>query len=428
MLSDPGASPASTRVHAPVSRVLTLTVVDQGASSISNFALAVLVAHGSHAEALGVFAVLTVTYVIAQGVVRSVSSDCLLTRSELDDRVMDRFERSGYLAAVIGAVTLSALIAVVGAFLPHDFAVPILVFAACFPFIAMQDFSRFIGISRHQPGYAIWLDSAWVVLFLAGAVPLEVLGRASVDWLWATWTISGGLVGVYTLARHFSTSDRRALLRFWIESERAVGIRFAGNYLLTATWIYFIYYPLLLVISVPSVGLIKLAQLVLGPITVLAAGLQSAVVSIVAKRFQESARRALWFCFFAGTAIAVSTALWTVAIYLLPVHDVARVFGPTWGSARTVYLAIGLAFVFGSYSGIAVAGLRAIRSARANLRLGLVMVPLSFLPQIGGAALWGAKGFAVGMAVSFGLYAVGGWYMLIREARRFHPGHEPTSV
>jgi hypothetical protein len=409
---------ASARSTARVSRVLSLTVIDQGASSISNFALAVLVAHNSGAEALGVFAVLTLTYVIAQGVVRSVSSDCLLTRAEDDRVLLDRFERAGYLAAFVTATSLSVLIAAVSAFLPDNFRLPFLIFAACFPFIALQDFSRFIGIRRQDPAYAIALDTAWLLLFLLAAVPLEIGHDTTLIWFWAAWTGSGAVVGLYSLRSHLARRGTHELLGFWLANERAVGVRFAGNYLLTATWIYFIYYPLLLVIPVSSVGLIKLTQLVLGPITVLASGLQSAVVSIVAKRFRHGVARALWFCFWCATAIAAATALWTTLLYLLPVGQVARVFGPSWPAARHLFLYMGLAFVFGSYSGLAVAGLRAIRAATPNLWLGIVMVPLSFISCIGGAALWGARGFCIGMATSFCLYAVGGWAMLIRAAGR----------
>ena len=85
---------------------MVLTIADQGASSVSNFALAIIVAHYSSASALGVFAILTATYVLSQGLVRSLSSDCLLTRSETDDGLRSKYERGGYLAAIVLSVSL----------------------------------------------------------------------------------------------------------------------------------------------------------------------------------------------------------------------------------------------------------------------------------------------------------------------------------
>jgi O-antigen/teichoic acid export membrane protein len=419
-----GQIPQSTRVTTPASRVLGLTVVDQGASSLSNFALALLVAHYSQARALGIFAILTVTYVIAQGFVRSVSSDCLLTRHETSDAVMERFERSGYLCAFGCATAIAVPLLVASAFLPSDFAVPFAIFAVCFPFMALQDFARFVGISRHRPGYAIWLDSAWVVLFVAAAVLLIVNDMTSLSWLWASWTGAGAVVGLWTIHAHRIRGGLRALsepMRFWLASERSVGIRFAGQFLLSATWIYFIYYPLLFVLSVGDVGVIKLAQLVLGPITVLAAGMQSALVSLAARRFRADRASALRFCALCGLAIALATTAWTAIVYFLPIHQVTRVFGPTWPAARVVFPWMGLAFVFGSFSGMAVGGLRAIRAAAVNLWLAVVMLPISFALCLGGAAAHGVLGFSYGMAATFAIYAVFGWIALIAAARRFVP-------
>src|SRR5580704_6513229 len=93
----------SKRATASTGRVLSLTVIDQGVSSLSNFALAGVVAHFSHAHELGVFAIMTATYIIGQGLVRSYTSDCMLTRHELDDAVMRPYEQAGYLTAFLAS-------------------------------------------------------------------------------------------------------------------------------------------------------------------------------------------------------------------------------------------------------------------------------------------------------------------------------------
>jgi len=414
-----GPVATSRRATARVGHVLGLTVVDQGASSVSNFALAVIVAHYSHARAVGVFALLTVTYILSQGLVRSMSSDCMLSRHEVDDTVMARYERGGYLTAITLATCLSLVILGASAGLSRTFAIPFATFAVCFPFMAMQDFSRFIGISRNNPAYAIWIDTAWLVLFVVFFVFLEHAGMATLPWLWAAWTGAGALVGIFTMTQFLRLRGSRDLLRFWVSSERAVGLRFAGQFMLSATWIYFVFYLLVFVISIDAVGQIKVAQLALGPLTVLATGVQVAIVSIVAKRFRQDVTRALWFCFFVALAVAVLTALWTFAIFVVPVHTMAQVFGPTWPAARPLFLVTGIGFVLGSFSGIATSGLRAIRAATANLWLAVAMVPVSFISCVGGAALDGAEGFCIGLTVSFGLYALLGWGILLRESRNY---------
>jgi O-antigen/teichoic acid export membrane protein len=399
-----------------------LTVVDQGASSVSNFALALVVAHYSSASALGVFAILSTTYVVAQGLVRSLTSDCLLTRAEGDDALMRNYEHGGYLAALVLSASLGALILAVSGALPEAFTLPFAVFAISFPLMAAQDYARYIGISRYEPGYAIRLDVAWLVLFLVLYEVLRHTGHVTLPWLFGAWSGAGALVGLYTFRAHWARSRRRVLLAFWVRSERAVGVRFAGQFMLATSWTYMIFYLLVLVISIAGIGEIKLAQLALGPVTVMAAGLQSALIALAAERFQRVTRDAMRLLVLGGLIMAGATVVWSVAVYVTPVHAMTSVLGPTWPAARPLVPFMGLSFTFSGFAGAATAGLRAMRAARENMRLALVMLPFLLLFFMGGAVLFGTQGATGGLAASMGMYAVLAWWLLIRTSRRFVPG------
>jgi hypothetical protein len=410
----------SKRTTASVRRMLTLTIADQGASSISNFALALLVAHYSDARQLGIFALIATTYILGQGLVRSVTSDCLLTRPETDDGVMTQYERAGYLTAFVVSTVLALGLLAVSGLLSTAYAAPLAIFAASFPLMALQDFSRFIGISRHDPAYAIRLDVAWLLLFLVAFVILRSMNLVSLPWLFGAWTGAGAVVGLTTLRSHVGTGFRQ-LLSFWIRSERAVGIRFAGQFMLFSCWGNLIFYLLVIVVSIDAVGEIKLALLALGPITVLYSGLQSALISLASKKFREDKQRALRFLLIAGLATSLAVAIWTALVYFAPVHLVTSAVGPTWPKARELVPYLGLASIFGGVLGAANAGLRSLRAAKENLQLALAMLPVLFVPCIGGAALWGAHGYAICGSVAIGINALVGWIVLVRVAGRLDP-------
>jgi O-antigen/teichoic acid export membrane protein len=414
--------PPSRRASASSPRVLVLTVVDQGASSVSNFALALIVAHHSSASALGVFAILTTTYVLSQGLVRSLSSDCLLTRSETDGALRTTYERAGYLAAIVLSVAVTALVLAVSGLLPSSFTPPFIVFAIAFPLMACQDYARFVGISRYDPAYAIRLDVAWLVLFLAAYVVLRHAGLTTLPWLFGAWGGAGAVVGLRTLRAHLAARGRGGLLRFWDESERGVGLRFAGQFMLVTSWTYFISYLLLFVLSLSAIGQFKLSQLALGPITVLLAGVQSALIALAAKRFQVDSHRALRFLAFGGAGAFVVTVVWTALVYAAPVGAMTAVFGHTWPAARVIVPYAGLSVALSGVAGAATSGLRAMRAAGENLRLALVMVPFLFALCMGGAALYGTRGAAGGLAVAAAIYSLLGWWLLVRVAHRFVPG------
>jgi O-antigen/teichoic acid export membrane protein len=419
----------STRVTAKSSRVLTLTVIDQGFSSLSNFALAGIVAHYSGAHEIGVYAIVASTVIVAQGIVRSSTSDCMLTRSETDDDVMAPFERGGYLSAVILASIMGLLIAVASLFLTSGFEGPLLAIAIGFPFMAMQDFSRYIGISRHDPGYAIRLDAAWLVLFIAFFVVEKKIDHTSLTWLVGAWSASGGLVGLWTARSHLTLTEVRSLLRFWIHSEGSIGWKFAGQFLLSSSWSYVIFYVLAFVLSVAALGVIKLAQLAMGPLSVASVGLQSAMIAMAAKKFPLQPKRTLRFIFFLATGTAAVTTGWTLLVYFLPVHPMTKALGPTWPSARHVVIYVGLWFIIGSWTGAAAAGLRALRAAKENLWLAVVLIPFLFVPPLVGAEMGGLHGAVIGAVFSNVFSCIFTWAVLIWAARRVKvPGEPPTPL
>ena len=332
------------------------------------------------------------------------------------------YERAGYLAAIVLSLALTAVILAVSGILPSSFTLPFIVFAVSFPLVACQDFSRFIGISRYDPTYAIRLDLVWLVLFLAACVALGDAGLTTLPWLFAAWTGTGALVGLWTLRVHLARSGRRRLLRFWDESERAVGVRFAGQFMLVTSWTYFITYLLLFVLPLPAIGEFKLAQLALGPITVLLVGLQSALIALAAKRFQVDPARAVHFLTVGAAGAFAVTVAWTALVFETPVHVMTAVFGSNWPAARVIVPYAGLALATTTGAASATAGLRAMRAASENLRLAVVMVPFLFIFCMGGARVWGTRGAATGLAVSGAIYSVLAWWLLLKLSRAFVPG------
>jgi Na+-driven multidrug efflux pump len=117
--------------------------------------------------------------------------------------------------------------------------------------------------------------------------------------------------------------------------------------------------------------------------------------------------------------MSAATALWTVLIYFAPVHLITDILGPTWPKARQLVLYIGAGYVLSAMSGASNAGLRALRASKENLWLAVATLPFLFIPCLGGAARWGARGFAIGMIVAVGVYTAFSWIVLVRTAARY---------
>ncbi len=179
--------------------------------------------------------------------------------------------------------------------------------------------------------------------------------------------------------------------------------------MLVTSWTYFVSYLLLFVLPLASIGVFKLSQLALGPITVLLAGVQSALIALATKRFQLDTHKAVRFLLMGGVGSFALTMAWTGIVYGAPLHAMASLFGRNWTAARAIVPYAGLAVAFASFANAAVSGLRAMRAASENLRLSVVMVPFLFIFCLGGAELFGTRGAAGGLALAGAIYSVLSW-------------------
>ncbi|HEY1443674.1 MAG TPA: hypothetical protein VGF51_02155, partial [Acidimicrobiales bacterium] len=285
--------PKSLRTTASRKRVMGLTVVDQGFSSANNFALSFGIAHYSHANVLGIFAIVNTTWILTQGLIRSLTSDCLMTRHDTDEGVMAKYERAGYISAIACSSIMALLVLAISPAFSPELRLTFIIFAVSLPLLSAQDYSRYLGISRYNPAYAISLDASWLFLSVTGYFVLRHAHLVSLPWLFGSWSAAGAAVGVYTLWNHLGRRDLLELIRFWFKSERGVGFRFAGQWLLVSSWTYVAIYIFVAIFSVAVIGQFKLAQVAFGPITVLTQGIVTSMVALAARFFQVDVRKAL---------------------------------------------------------------------------------------------------------------------------------------
>ena len=414
--------PRSLRAVASRQRVMAVTVADQAASSASNFAVAFLVAHYSDAHALGIFAIVSTTYILTQGLVRSLTSDCLLTRHDPEDDVMTVYERSGFASALSVACAASVLMLALAFVFSPELRLTFVILGLAFPLMAAQDYARYVGISRYNPAYAVWLDCAWLFLFLVAYEVLRHQHHVSLPWVWGAYCATGAAVGLYAVRNHLSPRHLVRQVVFWFRSERAVGLRFAGQWMLASSWAYAAIYLFVLIFSVAVIGQFKLAQVAFGPITVMSQGIVTGMVAMAARHFQVDVRKTLRFVMFGGLLTAGVMLAWTAAIYFAPVHVMTKALGPAWPAARKMVPLLGLAFALNGISSAAVAGLRSIRAAKENLRLALAMLPVLAGTSLIGGVVWGIQAAIAGICVGYAVYALAGWSLLIRSAHRLAPG------
>lgn len=218
-------------------RLAVLTLVDQGLSSVSNFAVGVVIARAVGASGLGGFALAYGAWLILAVLHRSLITDPMAisgdVRTSHNRGPVERGFAAELLLGIGGAVILAAIGAVLCLLGDYEFGVAMLALAPWLPALAAQDYWRWIGFLTRQPDKSLVNDllfnfamaAVLVVLFVA-----HVHSIAAVVGAWGLGATAGTLYGLRQFGVRPTFTGGLAMLRErWSFSKWL-----AGNSLLTS--------------------------------------------------------------------------------------------------------------------------------------------------------------------------------------------------
>ena len=419
-LTDSRAPRRAHRSPLAVVRRLGWGVVDQGVSSLGNFALGLLAAKGLGAERFGAFTLAYVTYGVVLNAARGLATDPLLVRHS-GERT-PAWRRAVGVSAATGAwvgVVGGALCVLVGLALPQEVGLGFVALGIGMPGLLLQDAWRFAFFSSGHAWKAVVSDGLWAFLQLAGLAFLLVTGTASV---FSCVLVFGGAatvaaaVGVWQVgflprwggAWHWVVANIDLGGRYLIENVSISGARQLRFTALGG------------VTGLAAVGQVRAAEMLMGPFLVILMGMSQVAVPEASHILRDAPRALGRFCFFFGAAQAAAAAVWGVLILALVPRDAGEeLLGPLWGPATGLLPVVVVGMCLGGFSVGAAAGVRALGAARRSLRAQLIQSGTYLVGGIGGAYLGGARGTCIGVAVATGAGATAYWYQL-RVARAEH--------
>ena len=170
------------------------------------------------------------------------------------------------------------------------------------------------------------------------------------------------------------------------------------------------------IVGVVGVGALRAAQVLLGPLNLLTAGISAFGLPVLAGRAGAGGRLARSAALGSLASGAVA-GTWVVVLLLIPSSLGVRILGDSWSGAHSVLagsgvVSVAVAFVLG-----ASLGLKALRRADLMLRVTCLQAPL----MLGLGALGAWQGGAVGAAWGFAAAQVFGllvsWVIFVRADR-----------
>lgn len=392
---------------------------DQAVSSMTNFAVGLYVARSLGATAFGVFSLAWVTYGVILNVSRGLATDPLMVRfsAVATDTWRIAVGKATGTALGVGLVT-GVLSVLVGFALGGSLGVAFIALGIVLPAVMLQDAWRFAFFAAGQGRKSFLNDAVQAVALIPAMLIAAHFG--SVFAFLLAWGLSAGV------AAGFGCFQAGMVPRFtgvteWLRSHRDLGVRYLVENVSNSGASQLRAYGLGAIAGLASVGVVRGAELTLGPFLALLMGLSLVTVAEGARVLKRSPHRLRQFCILLGGAQASAAALWGLTLLFAVPDSFGRfVLGTLWNDSSRLILPVTLAVVGASFTSGASAGLRALGAARRSLRSQLIASAAYVTFGLTGAAMGGALGSAWGVALAT-LTGSGVWWVQLQIAlREYH--------
>lgn len=389
------------------------SISDQALSSFTNFLLAVLAARSLDPQEFGGFAIALATYLIAVGIVRAVCAEPLIVRHSVGSArsEAERVLGATLLLAVGGGLALVGAGAVFGA----PVGPALLALGLSLPGLLLQEVERYWFVAEGRPAGAFVVDAVWTVTQLVGIFVLVSVTTPTV----------GGFVGVWGAAATFSAIVGLVAMRVvprpgaaigWLASSRDLWPRYLGEFASTMGAWQATLFLLGGLAGLASLGAVRGAQVLFGPLHVVFYGARLVVVPEGARADVVGRRSVVRTAVAAAAALGGITVVWTAVVVVLPDRIGTALLGDTWAAAHDIALPFGAfmtteAVVFG-----ASIGLRLLADARSSLRAASV-AGTSLVVVVAVLASRAPLGTTVWAMVAVGALGIVVWWRaLVRSA------------
>jgi O-antigen/teichoic acid export membrane protein len=392
-------------------------ISDQALSSLTNFALSLLVARNVSITTLGVFALVFSTYLIALSLSRVFGTDPLVIRYSACS-VREWHEASGSAtgtAAMIGMVTGSA-VALGGWIVGGSGGVAFIVLGASLPGLLTQDSWRFAFFARAKGGQAFLNDLVWALSLTALLAFVLLTGRDSLAWLIGAWGAAAGVAAIAGgIQARLVPAPQRA--RRWYRRNKDLSLPFFGAAIVNHGAINLGSYLIAAIAGLATLGALRAAWILLGPATMMIIGLGLVAVPEGARsltRSREQLRRTSVGVSLAAGACAL---VWGLLVYSLPASIGRMILGADWAEAHSLMIPLTLAAVAGGATLGAASGLKTLKAAGQVLRTRMVEAAIVLCIAVIGASFGGAPAIAMAAAIGQTLIAALWWTQFRKTLR-----------
>lgn len=417
----PGDDPDAGTRAAPTARRGAVTLVDQGLSSISNFAVTVVVARLTGAAGLGVFSLAYAGWQVLSALHRALVTDPMTISGDIHDADVQRGIKRGFAAEVLLGLGAALVTAAIGLALVvsvgDGYGDAMLLVAPWLPVLLLQDYWRWIGFMGRRPGRALANDVVFNCVQGACFAALFVFDVHSMAAVIASWGLGAAVGACYGL-RQFRVGPGRSGGWVLLRERWHFSKWLAGDTLLNSVATQSNIVIAGVILGPAGLGGLRAARtLVNGPSGVLmqaggSLGLPEAAIAYQ-KHGWRGLQRVSWVVNGVSTlamgSCVVVMAVWGATLLSL-------VYGPSFAHLQTAAVLIGIGFTLAALEMGPLLVLKVTKRTLWILHLQVVNLVASVASMVGLSIAFGVDG-AAGSTIVRNAVSATGCAWLGRKAR-----------
>lgn len=398
-------------------RRLSTITIDQAIAGASNVLIAILAARALGVAAFGLFGIVFIVYVTAQGASRALICEPLLVHPvEAEERPGDAVGTAAVLGLALGAVVAA------GGLVAHIWdgrlGNALLVLGACLPLLVLQDLGRYLGFARHRPSFSLLLDLVWLGLVVAGVVALALADLSTLTWFIVVWAGSGAAAGLLVFAQYRITRLQFSLS--WLKETWAYSWRYLLSFTATQGAALLTSIGVGAVAGARALGAVRGAILLTRPVGMVQAASIAAGTAEISRLVPGSAevRRHV----NRTTMLTTGLALANMGVLLVLPDSLGRLaLGATWEPTQELLLPATVQIVMLGLVCGTRAGLTGMRAISKTVRIDVASTVIVSVSTVAGAFVGGALGAYWALVIGQGIAAVIWWTVYLRHRPESEP-------
>ncbi len=345
---------------------------DQALSSLTNFALGVLIARTVGVEEFGAFSLAFASYTLVLSICRAYPMEPLPIRYSGASEERFRYGVGASVGSVLAiSLACSVVLAAIGLVTGGAVQEALLALALTLPGLLVQDAWRSAFFAWRRGRSAFLNDLLWAVVMFPALALVIHSGDHSIFCPTLVW---GGSATVAALAGILQSRIIPLPLRTraWWREHIDLGPRFVIEVIARTAGDQLSTYGIGAAAGLAAVGALRAAGLIVGPVQVLFLGIGLIAVPEGVRALSRSLGHLYRLAIVISLVLTLFCALWGAFALLLPTSLGEALLGSTWDPARAVLLPTIVAQIGAVLTSGPGMGLRTLAAARRSLRASVI--------------------------------------------------------